>query len=259
MRFALVLGSGGARGFAHIGVIKVLQQKGLKPDLIVGSSIGAIIGGLYALNPEPNWLLKKANLFVRNKEFLKLLRLGFRQPALINTSKLQAFLDRLFNTNTFDDCHISFKALATDLITEKSIVIDKGLLSPAVLASSSIPGLMPPVKSNNKLLVDAGLTNPVPIDIAIANGFKNIIAVDLTPYKEKGLGKNLSMYHILLASLHVMIKTITLERLKAYQSRARIRIIRPFINKPFNFLRFDKALQAINQGEKAAVSMLKDY
>ncbi|MCD6464267.1 patatin-like phospholipase family protein [Candidatus Woesearchaeota archaeon] len=257
MNFALVLGSGGARGFAHIGVLKVLEDYGLKPSLIVGTSIGSIIGGLYALNPDARAMALKAGSFVKNKDYLKLLSMGFKQQALLSSAKVKNVLKALFGDKTFRDCEIPFKAIATNLQTGREKVLDKGLLSIATLASSSVPGLLPPTIINEELLVDGALVNPLPIDIAVKQGFKNVIAVDLTPVFRLNK-KRLKTYEILISSLNILIKSLTMQTLKRFENKASIKIIQPFMltEHAHNMLRFDKGLEMMDLGVRAAKKML---
>lgn len=209
---ALALSGGGARGLAQIGVIKALKEAGISPDLIVGTSMGSIIGGMYAagysveqmdsIALNTNWsdLLTlnsqsgRRNLFVDQKvtedRAVFSLRLDGLKPLLPTSfndgQKLSNYLNLLtFNApfhadSSFDLLKIKFRAVCTDLITGNAVVLKKGSLSNALRASSSVTFFLAPVKMDSLLLVDGGLVENIPVDIARKNGGSFVIAVNTT-------------------------------------------------------------------------------
>ena len=208
-RIGLVLGGGGARGFAHISVIKELERKKIPIDCIAGTSMGALIGGLYAsgmsiediekMVVELNWadtfddsLDRPERSFRRKRDDdLSLLNAkpGIDMSGIKITSGLLAgetimlLLERLSNeasrSGNFDQLVIPFRAVATDINTGKAAVLKSGNLSIAMRASMSIPGVLRPVKIGNQLLVDGGIVNQVPVDVARGMGADIVIVVDV--------------------------------------------------------------------------------
>jgi len=172
---ALVLGGGAALGYAHLGVLKVLEGNGVHPDLIVGTSIGAIIGGNYAAGIPIETLIAHAqqiNIF-RLLHF-KILGLGF-----ISWEKTEAYFRTNLDHKTFADLAIPFAAVATDLYSGEEVVLNSGDVVEAMLASASVPGIYTPVKIGEHLLVDGGLVDDLPVRAARKLGARYVIAVDV--------------------------------------------------------------------------------
>jgi NTE family protein len=209
-KIGLVLSGGGARGFAHIGVLKVLEENNVPIDYIVGTSMGSIIGGLYAVGLTPEEIehgvnsIDWSNVFkdfanrdykyFRRKQddfdFFNLHRIGITDdglqipPSLIEGQQIELALDRLaypgFHVHDFDKFRIPYRAIATDISTGKPFVIKQGNLARAMRASMSIPGALPPIMIDNTLLVDGGIANNVPIDIVRSMGADIVIVVDVS-------------------------------------------------------------------------------
>ncbi len=176
-RVALVLGEGGTRGYAHIGVLKVLKQAGVPIDLIVGASAGSIVGSLYADDPNPKRLQK----MLLNANFWYLLDISnFSNLKGFATGKhLKQFLHKNMKARYFKQLKIKLIIVATDLRTGKTIPFESGLIAPAVAASTAVPGVFRPVKLRGHILVDGGMGDPVPVDIALRYHPKVIIAVNI--------------------------------------------------------------------------------
>jgi NTE family protein len=177
-KVGLVLGSGGPKGLAHIGVLKVLEENKIPIDFIVGSSIGAIVGALYAAKKD---LSELENLAVGTnwKELLSIFfDVSFWQ-GFVKGEKLEKFLESHLGHRNFSDLKIPFRAVATDLISGNPFVFQCGKVVPAVQASSAIPLLFRPVKKGKTLLADGGLSLPVPVQVAKEMGAELIIAVNL--------------------------------------------------------------------------------
>ena len=211
-KIALALSGGGARGLAQIGILRAFKEAGITPNLIVGTSMGSIVGGMYAagyspdqmdsiaLNTDWNDLLtlnnqsNRRNLFVDQKvtedRAIFSLRLDGLKPILptafndgqklSNYLNLLAFNAPLHSDSSFDLLKIKFRAVCTDLITGKAVVLDHGSLSQALRASSSVTFFLAPVKMDSLLLVDGGLVANIPVDIARENGGNFVIAVNTT-------------------------------------------------------------------------------
>lgn len=176
-KIALALGSGGARGYAHIGVIKEIQAQGHEIVAIAGTSSGAMVGGLYAagaLDEFTNWVTT-----FTQKDVLLLLDPVLKGPGAIRAEKVMSRVRRMLNGIQIEDLPIDFTAVATDLNSMREIWFQEGPLHLAIRASIAIPSLITPVSLNGKILVDGGLLNPIPVAPLSAAGADLIIAVDL--------------------------------------------------------------------------------
>ena len=174
----LVLGSGGARGLAHVGVIKTLLRYEIPISLVVGSSSGALIGGYFASLSEVT-SLEKMIQGVTYKDLASVLVDPSWGSGLIKGGKTMDFLRRYFGEQKIEDLKIPFAAVATDLRTAKKVVFEKGDLATAIRASISVPLMYEPVRDNGKILVDGGVSFPVPVEVAKEMGADSVIAVNL--------------------------------------------------------------------------------
>ncbi|MEN8723226.1 MAG: patatin-like phospholipase family protein [Alphaproteobacteria bacterium] len=173
----LALGGGGARGWAHIGVINELERHGIRPDIITGTSAGALAGGLYTAG-----LLDDLEDFARSisrRSMLRYMDIAFRGSSLIGGKRLSAMLDEKAGTMRIEKLNRRFVAVATELATGHEIWIRQGGLVPAMRASYAIPGVFSPEKVKGRWLIDGGLVNPVPVSTARAFGARLVIAVNL--------------------------------------------------------------------------------
>ena len=175
-RVGLALGSGSARGWAHIGVIRALEQAGIRPDIVCGTSIGAVVGAAYAageLDRFERWVLE---LGLREVFSLMDVSLG---GGLLKGERLMDFFGRSFVDRPIEQLARPFAAVATSLRTGAEVWLRSGSTRDAVRASIGLPGLLAPVRHEGALLVDGGLVNPVPVSLARAMGADFLIAVDL--------------------------------------------------------------------------------
>lgn len=173
----LALGGGAARGFAHIGVIRTLAKYGIVPDVIVGTSIGAVVGGCYAANELDNLEDWSRSLNVRS--ILSYLDISLSGSGLINGSHLSKRLDAAMKDTRIEDLSLRFAAIATEFNTGHEIWLTRGRLVDAMRASYALPGIFPPVLIGGRWLVDGALVNPVPVSAARALGARLVIAVNL--------------------------------------------------------------------------------
>ena len=179
-KIALVLGGGAARGFAHVGVIRALEQEKIPIDMVVGTSVGGLIGAIYAADVSSfdlEWTafqLEKDDLFdfgVMNA----VTGMGFAKG-----DKLEAWVKSHIKTTNIENLKIPFAAVATDLNWGYKVVLDQGSVARAIRASAAIPGVFQPVQHQGKILVDGGVVDNIPISVAKAKGADIVIAVDIS-------------------------------------------------------------------------------
>lgn len=180
----IALGSGAAMGIAHIGVIKVLEKEKIPIDIISASSIGAIIGSLWALGFNAEELEDVSNIFKSKFRTLLLADPTLPIKGLIKGNAVRRFLKTYLGEKTFKDLKIPLKVVTCDIKTRREIIIDKGKLVDAVMASISIPGIFEPVELDGAQLIDGGIINPVPVNVLSKLGIKRIIAVNTLPSPE---------------------------------------------------------------------------
>lgn len=179
-RIALVLGGGAARGFAHVGVIRALEQEKIPIDLIVGTSVGSLIGAIYASDLSSfdlEWTafqLEKDDLFDFGV-MSAVSGMGFAKG-----DKLEAWVRGHIKTTNLENMKIPFAAVATDLNWGQKVVLDSGSVARAIRASAAIPGVFQPVQHQGKILVDGGVVDNIPIAVAKAKGADLVIAVDIS-------------------------------------------------------------------------------
>ena len=178
-RIGLALGSGASRGWSHIGVIKALLAEGIEPDVVCGTSVGAIIGGSYVagnLAKLEDWVLGSSRSDVLRFFDIKLSKSGF-----VDTKRLTWFLNNYVATENqrIEDAPVKYAAVSTDLDTGREVWFTKGGVADAVRASMAMPGLFPAVRKDERWLVDGGLVNPIPVNVCHALGADIVIAVNL--------------------------------------------------------------------------------
>lgn len=177
-RVALALGSGGARGYNHIGVIDALEARGYEIVAISGCSMGAVVGGFYCagkLDQYRDWVCN-----LRYMDVLKLLDISLLSSGMIRGNKIFAVVDEMLEGQRIEDLPIPFTAVATDITEHKEVWFQRGSLVDAVRASAAIPSLLSPVEINGRLLVDGAVLNPLPITPCVSAHADLIIAVDLS-------------------------------------------------------------------------------
>jgi len=252
-KIGLALGSGSTRGFAHIGVLKVLIEEGIPIDYLVGSSAGAIVAGYYAVHGEIEGL-EKLMLTMKKVEFATLVDLTTPKNALIRGKKMHRFLEKMYLKSEFSNTKIKLQVNATDLRKGREIDLVSGNIAEAVMASAAFPGIFPPIKKDKQLLVDGGVINPTPVDVVRKMGADIILGVDLTM---KG---NISMadpniMEIIMRSFDVLRTETT--KMTAKKVGKNLVIIKPKINPNYGFLRcFANKREVIACGEEAARSSI---
>lgn len=173
----LALGSGGARGVAHIGILVALEEAGIKPDYITGCSMGSVVGGCYAAGISPTQI-RDIVLGLKPRDILDLSIGVVNRMAILRTKKMQDLLLSYLGDVSIEDLKIPFKCVATDLYAGRVHVFDKGSAAQAIQASSTIPGVFRPVEIDNMFLVDGGILCRIPIKLCKDMGADVVVAVD---------------------------------------------------------------------------------
>jgi NTE family protein len=177
-RIGLALGSGAARGWAHIGVLRALEEIGVRPDIVVGTSIGAVVGSCYCAG-----LLDGVEAFARRltrRKVFGFLDVNFSGGGLFTGNKMTRLLDTEFKDKRIEDLDPAFVCVTTELSTGHEIWIRRGSLVSAIRASYAIPGLFQPILINGRWLVDGAIVNPIPVSVCRAFGAEIVIAVNLS-------------------------------------------------------------------------------
>lgn len=179
MKIGLALGSGASRGWSHIGVIKALMAEGIEPDIVCGTSIGALVGASYLsgrLDDLEQWTCSLSKF-----EIAKFFEINRSLNGFVNTERLHSFLSKYVAAEKalIEQFGKQYASVATDLETGREIWLSEGSVLEAVWASISIPGLFPVIRHDNTWLVDGGLVNPVPVSVCRALGADVVIAVNL--------------------------------------------------------------------------------
>jgi NTE family protein len=284
-KFAVALGGGGARGFAHIGVLCAMDTQGIRPDLIVGTSMGAIVGGLYAHLGSARQIFDHLGNFIENgpydtgrysrlvqmemageqsllaqvKRFiLSSITYGktiFRE-SIISPDEYAAGIDALIPDVRIEDLGIPFACVALDLHSAEEVIIERGSLRRAVMASCAIPGIYPPVEEDGKVLVDGGWVDRTPVPAARWLGATKVLAVDVShgifPDKELDTAINI----ILRANL------IAVDRLDLMQIQGADVCLRPEL-EDFHSMEFDQLDRIVQEGyrcgREASKSIMRLY
>jgi NTE family protein len=244
-RVAVVLGSGAAKGFAHIGVLKVLEGQKIPIQMVVGTSAGSFVGSLYAYGYDA-FTLQKLALGIERDDVADL---GIPDVGFIKGDKLEAYVNRMVRNTPIEGMKIPFYAVATDLHKGQETVFGKGNTGQAVRASCSVPGVFRPTRIGDALYVDGGVVSPVAVDAARRLGADVIIAVDIS-----GGGKDnpdpTGTIDAILTSVNIMYARLSERQLE----KAEV-VIRPKVGHIASG-DFTKRNEAILEGEKAASAAL---
>ncbi|MEX2501008.1 MAG: patatin-like phospholipase family protein [Trueperaceae bacterium] len=163
VRIGVALGGGSARGYAHIGALAALERNGLAPQVVAGTSFGAVVGALYALGGTPAQLQVQAERLRRRDVLPEVVDFGLHRGALFRGRRLEAYFDRLVEGRSFEDLTRTLVITATDADSGESVQLRSGALAPALRASASLPGLFAPAEVDGRRLIDGGIGAPVPL------------------------------------------------------------------------------------------------
>ncbi len=271
-KIGLVLSGGGAKGFAHIGVLKVLEQAGVKIDYIGGTSMGSVVGGLYASgynatqidsifqNTNFDDLLKDYNprisksFYEKKNDEMYALTLPFDKfkigvplalsKGLYNYNLLNRLLKKVRHVTNFNELPIPFVCIATDIESGNEVVLNNGYLPKALLASSAFPSLFAPVEIDGKFLIDGGVTNNYPVEELRKMGAEIIIGVDVQD--------DLKNRQSLQEATRILVQITNLEMIKSMQEKKKLTniYIKPDVSN-YTVISFDKGKEIIKKGEEA--------
>jgi len=262
----LALGSGASRGWSHIGVIRALLSAGVEPDIVCGTSVGAIIGASYVagnLEKLEDWVLGSTR-----SDVLRFFGIGFSQTGFVDTERLSWFLHNYVaaEDQRIEDLPKRYAAVSTDLDTGREVWFTKGGVADAVRASMALPGLFPAVRNDQRWLVDGGLVNPVPVTPCRALEADIVIAVNLTsgvigkrnnttsksiPTERRGVLSSFKkneapgLFYAIANSVNIVQDRITRSRLAGDPADILITPRLPHIG----MLEFHRAAEAIQEGE----------
>jgi NTE family protein len=211
-RIALVLGGGAARGFAHVGVIRVLEQEKIPINLIVGTSVGSLIGALYASDPNSfnlEWLA-----FSLEKDDILDYSVIYSRMGPVQGERLEKFVQTKVKVRNIEQMKIPFYAIATDLKAGNTWVFEKGSVAKAVRASCSIPGIFQPLQMGGRMYVDGGVTDNLPVDVARAKGADIIIAVNIS--RNINNPQINSLIDVILQSINIMGRELVAYKCRGY-------------------------------------------
>ncbi len=271
MGISLALGGGGARGLAHVGVLKTLRREAIPVQVIAGTSMGAIIGGAYAAGVPVEQIEAFALRVQRRRDQIRLvdLKLSVSGSGLLRGTRIYRLLaDMLGEQSTFDQLQIPFAVVATDLLTGREVVLQEGRLVDAVRATMSVPGVFEPVARGELLLADGGVLNNLPVDVARRMGTGPVVAVDVLPnfpQNQAGLPPVVAPLRAsllpgsvqdLLHAYLIMIAQLTEYRLRCCPAEV---VIRPELPLEVGLLNgFERVAELIAAGEAATQAALPE-
>ncbi len=255
-KIGLALGGGGARGLAHIGVLKVLAEQGIYPDFIAGSSMGAAVGAAFALGYTAKQIEEKVLSFNKRQIVKTFLDFGLPGKAILRGKKISEFLYNYYHGAGFSRTKIPLFITATRLEDGVEVIFEKGSITKAVLASICVPGIFPPVKIGKYHYIDGGVINPTPVDVVKSKGAKKIIAVDLILRRERKI-KKLNIATTLLLSYEIIRSQAVKERMGKYGKKTIL--IKPDLRGTIDSFRFNDVAKFIKAGEIAARQALQNF
>ncbi len=244
-KIGLALGGGAVLGAAHIGVIRALEEMDIEISYVTGTSIGAFVGALYAFGNTSKDIEKIA----LELSWMDISGLALFKSGLLSNAKLGELLGESLGEKKIEDADIPLAVIATDISNGDKVVLDKGSVAQAVMASTCIPGVFGPVEFDDKLLVDGGIVENIPIDTVKKMGADYVIAVDLNAIKS--YHKPDSIIDVIINSFH-----FTLKAAAKFQTEDADVLITPDLSE-FNMVSTDQIKDLIEQGYKDAKEQLK--
>jgi len=241
----LVLSGGGARGFAHLGAIKALNENGIYPDIVAGTSAGSIVGAFYCDGFQPEEIFS----FFIEKGIYKYIEFIIPNRGLLKINGLVNLIENNLNSKYFDDLKIPFYATATDLNNARPVYFSSGELVPAIIASSSIPVIFQPFEINGVTYVDGGLTDNLPVE-PLKNICEKIIGINVNPI---GYQKNFNkLIDIAERTFHIAFNAGIFDKISSLDL-----YIQPEKLKNMGIFDVSKSPEIFNAGYQAALNALK--
>lgn len=277
-KIALALGGGGARGCAHIGALKVLERENIPIDLIVGTSIGAVVGAVYADNPDAAQLEERFKSFLKSEEYKKsglelfkrkepaenffgqvatnikerlVVNLAQSKTSLVRGKRFQHAMDFLIPEGRIEETEIPFYTVASNILNGKQVIFNEGDMRAIVGASASIPGFLPPYQVNGYLLVDGSVVCPVPVEPAKELGADAVIAIDVGQ-KLNDNPKLDNVIDVIFQTQHMTARHYNLHLLK----KADV-VIRPDVGE-VHWSEFKLMDYVIEEGERVTEALLPE-
>ncbi len=243
-KIALVLGAGASKGFAHVGVIKILESNKIPIHMIVGTSVGSVVGSFYAFGYDA-FQLQKLSFAIEKGEIVDLI---IPDNGFIKGEKLEEFVNKTVKNTPMEKLKIPFYAVAADIQSGQEVAFGRGSTGMAVRASCSIPGIFRPVRIGDRVYVDGGVVSPVAVDVAKQFGADIVIAVDISAGADRTLPEN--TIETILRSYDIMYS-----KLAAIQISKADAVIKPKVAH-IGSADFSKRHEAILEGERAAIETL---
>ncbi|CAA7602736.1 Patatin/Phospholipase A2-related protein [Acididesulfobacillus acetoxydans] len=242
----LVLGAGGARGFAHLGVLQVLREENIRPDLVVGCSAGAIFGAIWATGLD---LERVERLLIYPGFTKRLFDVSVPREGLFKGDRVLEVMRLLTRDATFEDLEVPLAVVATDLETGDLVVFREGSVAQAVRASISIPGVFRPYRYQDRLLVDGAVKNRLPVHVAREMGAEKVLAVDV----KKGLNGKIG------GTLDVLMQSVEILQEEVFRSHCLDAdlLLQPEVGH-IGSLQFDAAAETIDIGREAALAQCSE-
>ncbi len=248
-KIGVALGGGGGRGLAHVGVLKCLEDHNISPSYIAGTSIGALVGGIYASGTS----VKKIEKVIVDTDWRRVLSMldpRFKK-GLVEGKKVRKFIEKHIVADKIEDCRIPFLATATDLETGDVVEISNGKLVNAIMASISIPLFFRPVKRAGRILVDGGLSAPVPTKEVKNMGADIVLGVNLKNYSDEEK-KDPGWYDIANNSISILYRNLALSNMKEADIKIDVDV------KEKRWYSFTKGKSKIEEGEKVMRKKVKE-
>lgn len=245
-KIALVLGAGSSKGFAHIGVLKVLEMNHIPIHMVVGTSVGSAVGSLYAYGYDA-FQLQRISFAIEKGDIVDFI-LPLPTNGFIKGEKLEEFINKTLNQTPLEKLKIPFYAVATDIQSGQEVVFSSGNTGQAVRASCSIPGIFKPVQIGDRMYVDGGVVSPIAVDAARRLGADIVIAVDISGEHDRT--KPESTMATIFQTFNIMYAKLGQIQL----ARADV-VIKPKVGS-IGSSDFSKRHEAILEGEKAAIEVL---
>lgn len=246
-KVGLALGGGAARGFAHLGVLKVLEEENIPIDVVAGTSAGSIIGALYC----SGYSWEEIRDLARELNWGNLVSFTLPTRGFLNPDKLEKLLDKLIYGRQFSELSLPFTAVAVDLKSGKEVHISHGSVSKAVRASCSIPGIFSPIDLHDRCLIDGGILNSVPADVAAEMGADVVIGVDLNADRMQDAELK-NVLDVMFYTFQILIKNNIQKGINCADI-----LIAPDL-KGFSYKNMKQADELIRRGEAAARASIQE-